>query len=255
MSTEPERLDKQLGRHPSAPSETAAAGSGKPADESPPKLLWPNPAALLANLDFPRLLRCPKCEYSLLGLSQSRHCPECGLEYDRYSCEWAGRHRSMWRTLAIVVLIALIWLITLLDAWSRTGRNSSWLLTSAWVVPLVLVFGYAYRMRAVNHRRAFLATTPHGIAVRLNRIKVTTIPWDATQGVAHGVHVPGLLLPFNWRTTLGRGAADPVLLYRGGLVVRQLNLRPILQTEEEVNQFVLIVEWSRRWYAQKKGSG
>ena len=48
--------------------------------------------------------QCPNCDYSLLGLPDTHHCPECGFEYTKDSQVF--RQSKKWALTGVIIIAA-----------------------------------------------------------------------------------------------------------------------------------------------------
>lgn len=89
------------------------------------------PASTSCHADLPADARCPRCDYQLRGLTETR-CPECGSPFDPLS--FRHLHEPLWPRLLLLILIAEVGrqsigiLTRALLLWSRRGVLPDWLM-------------------------------------------------------------------------------------------------------------------------------
>ena len=204
----------------------------------------PPPAVPASELDltpwgFPRLKTCPKCEYSLVGLPAPHRCPECGLEYDEFSCEWENRRwRRAGRVLGVLGLV--VYCVVLLAYFIAVYRSrfEPWLCLSG----VLLVF-LAYRLLPLFARgRRFIALCTRGIYARTDTIGIVFIPWQSFQR--------------SGRFDPGRTGWEPMLFFRRRGFLRRLGLRDVLSPSVALHHFADVLAQAQRHYAGRpEGDG
>ena len=184
---------------------------------------------------FPRLKTCPKCEYSLASLPDPPYrCPECGLEYDEFSCEWERqRWRGMRRSLGFVwSLLCVVGLYHVLSWLWWSNRSQPWRL-SVFVIPLIpTILG---GMVIFSRGRRFVAITPGGIHARAGRFRPIFLPWSS-------------LITFD-ESGSGILAWAPALVYRRWKGQGEIKLRDVLPTPAATSQFAAAFLEGRDRYA------
>ncbi len=105
-------------------------------------------------LEFPK---CPACNYSLLGLDESRQCPECGVELaSAFRDGLAGQHAMRWFKpwFAALAVLSVAWVLWRAFASGGSIRACLALGASIVVAVVTLMIGHELGLcRASAERR------------------------------------------------------------------------------------------------------
>lgn len=120
---------------------------------------------------------CPMCKYSLEGLPQSHHCPECSYLYTK---PFAVFHRSVavWQWLTLANLITFAAGIVLVLA---KGKFTFWLLTGIGFVAALLRGFSAVRKVIITHDEVQIVVGSE-ITRRVPMALVGKCSWDRVDG-------------------------------------------------------------------------
>ena len=196
---------------------------------------------------FPRLRLCPKCEYLLVGLPAPHHCPECGLEYDEFSCDWVAEQHSMAtiirRYLSYSAVICTLYALPfVLAAFGDPGPRISmwWVALLTWCFLLVIVFVAFMAARRYSRRKvSSIALLPDGVCYGAPGAGINMISWRA-------VRTTRVRRIWRWQF--------PALTFGRGLFPMGIDLWQVLSTRQAAEEFARAVQLGKQRYAGAQDS-
>jgi len=132
--------------------------------------------------------RCPQCDYSLAGLPDNHHCPECGFEYESRGFQVFKRPRLYTYVAFACAAAGLIYGMYLLLGGHREVFSLIWTLgMSCWLVGTLA--------KALRHSRSNrVALWSGGIVIIPSNDAPQWISWDQVGRIGHSVVHGGMVI-------------------------------------------------------------
>lgn len=130
---------------------------------------------------IPRLESCPGCAYSLLGLPDRHHCPECGLEYGPDTIGWRpeGTVKNLKLSVVMFLLVASgLYFILPMTALLPTRPERTTIVyfgLAVWAIFIARDFLWSLS-------GPYLVLNRHGLLIK-DRSRPRTIPWNAVDEI------------------------------------------------------------------------
>lgn len=167
--------------------------------------------------------KCPFCLYSLHGLPDKHHCPECGQEYDEHSRVWIAPRRWNRMMLLVTVGTQLIAVSTLLIVLPVALSPHAWV---RWPIAIFYLLFIAFLFKVSRHSN-YVAVTPQGVICKPTWLRAKRIPWAKVE---------------RFRFKAGTRWTGASLFYQSAIGTLAANVRHVLPTEANKVQFAKAIE-------------